>query len=133
METLVITCAADLPGLRRWHRLQLKDAADSECLAAVTLAATEAATNSLRFAAASCVEIGLTVGGGFVWVDVRDQGPGLTAPRARRIRRAPLTATRGRGLYLMRHLMDVLEVRSSDTGSSVHMGRRLCTSAAGAR
>lgn len=118
--------SADLRALREWLRGELSSCADRASVADVVVAAQEAATNSLRSRGAGRrpVKVHLTVDDDYVWVEVVDSGSGFTDADTACVR--PSTESiDGRGLYLMRSLMDVLEISSYPAGSRVRMGKRL--------
>jgi anti-sigma regulatory factor (Ser/Thr protein kinase) len=118
--------AEELRALRLWLREELSPRADERCVADVVVAVQEAVTNSLRSRGPGRrpVTVRLDLDDGYAWAEVVDSGPGMVdadtaAPR-------PSTeAVNGRGLYLMRSLMDVLEISSYPAGSRVRMGKRL--------
>ncbi len=106
--------------LRRW----LRDADGTEEDVAEILAATgEAAANAIEHSGIggrSPFEIAGTVDAGEVAITVRDTG---TWQEKR-------TEGRGRGLIMMRELMDSVDVTRSDAGTTVQMRRRLRVSSA---
>jgi len=51
--------------------------------------------------------------------EVSDDGPGMTDPARAGLERAPLSATDGRGLWIVRQLADDVEVRSGPDGTVV--------------
>ena len=116
----------DLCALRAWLRGMLAGRTDIASTADVVVATQEAVTNSLRAhgKAFRPVEVCLDVHDDYVWVEVKDKGRGFAtgdtwggAPS--------LDSDHGRGLFLMRSLMDVLEISSHPAGSRVRMGKRL--------
>jgi anti-sigma regulatory factor (Ser/Thr protein kinase) len=118
--------AGELQALREWLREELSARADERCVADVVVAVQEAVTNSLRSRGPGRrpVAVHLDLDDGYVWVEVVDSGPGLAD--ADTVGPRPSTdAVNGRGLYLMRSLMDVLEISSYPAGSRVRMGKRL--------
>ena len=125
--------ARDLSVLRRWLRDELSTHADPGCVADVVVATQEAVTNSLRSSGAGRrpVSVRLHLDDGYVWVDVEDCGPGFSVGDTGG-ERPSTEATGGRGLYLMRFLMDVLEISALPYGSRVRMGKRLSAAPAAA-
>jgi serine/threonine-protein kinase RsbW len=59
-----------------------------------------------------------------VYVEVRDHGRGFDAGRIRPDRTPDPLCPRGRGLFLIYHLMDDVEVRSGSGGTVVRMSKR---------
>ena len=118
------TC--DLPALRQWLREELSTHAGESCVADVVVATQEAVTNSLRSSDTSRrpVRVRLDLDGDYVWVEVVDSGGGFSMAEAWGQQPSP-EATSGRGLLLMRCLMDVLEISSRRAGARVRMGKRL--------
>lgn len=117
----------DLRVLREWLRERLSACADQSLVADVVVATQEAATNSLRSRGVRGrrpVKVHLTVNDEFVWVEVVDAGSGFGGADIA-CSRPSTESVSGRGLYLMRSLMDVLEISSRPAGSRVRMGKRL--------
>jgi PAS domain S-box-containing protein len=101
--------------LRRWLQ---HAGGDEQEIAEIVTACGEAATNAIEHAGAggsAPFELSGRVEGGAVWIEVRDQG----------IWRTPRTGDQGRGLSLMRALMDSVEVRPARDGTTVRLGRTL--------
>ena len=100
--------------LRRW--LRHADAADGE-IAEITTACGEAATNAIEHAGGGNAhfEISGHVAHREVEIDVRDFGRW----------REPREGDHGRGLSLMRALMDTVDVAPSPEGTTVRLRRRL--------
>lgn len=116
----------DLLALRQWLREELSTHAGAPCVADVVVATQEAVTNSLRSNGASrrAVRVRLDLDRDYVWVEVVDSGGGFSAAEAWGLQPSA-EATSGRGLLLMRSLMDVLEISSRPAGARVRMGKRL--------
>ena len=97
-------------------------------MADVVAATQEAVTNSLRSNGAGRrpVKVRLDLDGDYVWVEVISPGGSLSPAEAWDQQPSP-EATSGRGLLLMRSLMDVLEISSRPDGARVRMGKRLAT------
>jgi anti-sigma regulatory factor (Ser/Thr protein kinase) len=101
--------------LRRW--LRHADGSDQE-IAEITTACGEAATNAIEHAGAgggTPFEVVGTISDGEVDITVRDYGAW----------RAPRDGDQGRGLSLMRALMDSVELAPGQQGTSVRLRRRL--------
>jgi PAS domain S-box-containing protein len=99
--------------LRRWLR---HAGAGQRAIAEVTTACGEAATNAIEHSgAAGNFEISGRVGAGEIELTVRDRGHW----------RQPREGDQGRGLSLMRALMDTVEVMPSPGGTTVRLRRRL--------
>jgi anti-sigma regulatory factor (Ser/Thr protein kinase) len=62
-----------------------------------------------------------------VYVEVRDQGRGFDAGRIRPERAPDPLCPHGRGLFLIYHLMDDVQVRSSNGGTVVRMWKKTPT------
>jgi PAS domain S-box-containing protein len=101
--------------LRRWLR---HTGAGERAIAEITTACGEAATNAIEHAGAPGnppFEISGRIADGEIEIAVRDRGTW----------RQPREGDRGRGLSLMRALMDTVEVAPSPEGTTVRLGRRL--------
>jgi anti-sigma regulatory factor (Ser/Thr protein kinase) len=112
----------DLAPVRRLvERHALRTGLAAERVADLVLAASEIAANTLGHT---------TSGGTFhVWHDeeeifcqVHDQG-WITDPLAGRVRRPP--GSRGQGLFLVNHVCDLVELRTSQAGTTVRMHMNL--------
>jgi anti-sigma regulatory factor (Ser/Thr protein kinase) len=118
--------AEQLAVLRRTLERWLTEAgATDEEVYEITVACSEATTNAIEHAygpGRAEVEVVCSVEDGRVAVSVRDWGQWRDA-RGR---------DRGRGLYLMRELMDDVEVTHGDRGTLVAMRRRLAAATPGA-
>ncbi len=99
--------------LRRWLR---HAEADDRTIAEVATAAGEAATNAIEHSGvAANFELGGRIADGEVTLTIRDQGRW----------RQPREGDQGRGLSLMRALMDTVELMPSPEGTTVRLRRRL--------
>ena len=101
--------------LRGWLR---QNGVGDRDIAAITLAASEACANAIEHAYGpdeATFELRAHYGDGVIEVRVADAGHW----------RDPRGHDRGRGLELMRTYMDVVDVRPSDTGTTVFMSKRL--------
>lgn len=94
----------------------------ADVMADVVLAVQEAAKNSMHAGAGQPVDVAVWVRRQIVWVVVRDRGDGLVAEVSRSCPSA--WSTHGRGLYLMRSVMDSVAIDCTH-GTSVCMRRRI--------
>lgn len=126
LETQKLRHTGDLRALREWLRGELGAHAGEACVADVLVATQEAVTNSLKSNGAGRrpVKVRLDLDDDYVWVEVEDCGGGFATVDTWG-QRPSTEAPDGRGLYLMRSLMDVLEISSRPAGSRVRMGKRL--------
>jgi anti-sigma regulatory factor (Ser/Thr protein kinase) len=106
----------------RLRRYLAPPAVPAEVATAVVLALHEAAKNALRAGGRRPVEIAVWTEDELVWACVRDHGA-AGFPAAGSPGRPPVWQTHGRGLFLMRTLMDSVEIDSSD-GVTVFMSKR---------
>jgi serine/threonine-protein kinase RsbW len=110
--------------LATWMSAQGVGDADGESvLVAVTEAAANAIEHGYRSEASGPVEVEATLMDGALRVTVRDHGSW---------RDGVAGADRGRGMLLMRGLMDAVDVRREPTGTTVTMQRRVGRMAEGA-
>jgi anti-sigma regulatory factor (Ser/Thr protein kinase) len=135
--TTVATECTGTPGTFKWElrgdpellselRLQLRrylarSEVPADVAADVILSLHEAAKNALRADGGRPVEVLVWREGDLLRARVRDHGAGFQMARGQRCPRA--WQTRGRGLYLIRSLMDSVEVDCSD-GVTVSMSKR---------
>jgi anti-anti-sigma factor len=114
--------AAELATLRAGLRAWLAEVgAEAEEVADIVLACDEAAANAVEHAYLAGTSRDMTVVGsvasdGLLRIEVRDRG---------RWRATPAPGDRGRGIPLMRALMDAAEVMPGAEGCAVRMSRRL--------
>jgi anti-sigma regulatory factor (Ser/Thr protein kinase) len=78
---------------------------------------TELVTNAWQVGAPS-IEVWCWRDGGELGIQVDDDGPGLRDPLAG-YRRPKKAVTGGRGLWIARQMADILEIASSERGTSV--------------
>ena len=105
-----------------WLREHVRTKAEAAGLDAhrvddVLIAVNELCTNTIRHGGAGLLRSWLEPRA--LICEVRDRGR-ITDPLAGR-RRASLDATHGRGLYLVNQLADLVQLRSSETGSTVRL------------
>jgi PAS domain S-box-containing protein len=96
----------------------------------VLLAAAELCTNAVTASPGSPVVLDAWLDGDALGVEVRDGGPGLVLPVLRHDEIPDLDAEAGRGLYLVRALVDDLDAGADDGGAWVRFVKRAVTSAA---
>ena len=119
---------AALAELRATLRDYLAQHAVSSAAAAdVILSLQEAAKNAMRAGGGRPVSVSVWIKRDTINVRVRDHGAGFSVSAPRRCPRAWQTG--GRGLYVMRTLMDSVDIDCSN-GAMVLMRRRLSGSAA---
>ena len=106
-----------------------RQAVSSAAAADVILSLQEAAKNAMRASGGRPVRVTVWIRRDTVNVCVRDHGAGFSLSAPRRCPR--VWQTGGRGLYVMRTLMDSVEIDCSD-GAMVLMRRRLSSTAAAA-
>jgi anti-sigma regulatory factor (Ser/Thr protein kinase) len=110
-------------GLRRY----LRDHKVPEGIAGdVVLCVHEAAMNGMRFGGGR-VDVRVWLRNGRVVASVKDRGLGFSSQRPSLL---DLTATGGRGLYVIRYLMDQVAIDCSK-GTEVRMEKRLPTQCGG--
>ena len=126
LVTMSVRETGDLHAMRVMLHEALAGRADEIVIGDVLVATQEAVANSLRSTPhSSCaVKVRLRLDDDVVWVEVEDRGCWLPAAPATSARPSVET-THGRGLYLMRNLMDVVEISSRRAGSLVRMAKRL--------
>ena len=115
---------AALPLMRARMRVFLdRDALDEEFVEDVVLCVQEACKNAMRYSRSSAgILVRLTLDDCALCILVRDYGVGIGAD-ALAVAPAPL-AENGRGLYIIRRLMDELDVRVSE-GTELRMVKRV--------
>jgi anti-sigma regulatory factor (Ser/Thr protein kinase) len=114
-----VYAAADIPATRRTVAQYARTCGLSpERVEALTLAASELATNSVRHGGGGGT-VAMWVEGGAAVVEFSDAGR-MTDPLAGRFS-PDLTQDGGRGLYLVHQLCDLVQVRSSDVGTTVRI------------
>ena len=93
----------------------------ADVAADMILSLHEAAKNALRAAGGRPVEVLVWADGNLLRARVRDHGAGFRVAGGRRCPR--VWQTHGRGLYLMRSLMDSVDIDCSD-GVTISMSKR---------
>lgn len=86
-------------------------------LDAITLIATELATNAVRHGGGSG-QLQLWRSDGSVNLQVTDDGPGMDQPQEAGLRPVPLTTPGGRGLWIVRQISDHVDI-TADHGTTV--------------
>ena len=124
-ETSIVPTSASLPTVRHELESWLGEVGVSNAVAGdLVTAASELCTNAIR-AARSNVSLGARLEGQTLVMEVRDDGPGFQAELSDEAP-DPL-ADAGRGLFVVRQLVDVLWVESDpDAGGTIaRCGRRI--------
>ena len=125
---LVVDRPAQLTGFRRRLRTLLRERGlpDGE-REAIVLAADEALSNALQgcHVAACHIEVELSLIGDYVCLEVRDADERFRGACVDLIEAPDEGAEHGRGLYLMRTLMESLELVPRKRGTLVRMTKRL--------
>jgi anti-sigma regulatory factor (Ser/Thr protein kinase) len=80
--------------------------------------ATELATNAVRHGGGSG-RLRLWRDGDAIVCEVSDEGPGITMPHQVGTKPVPLNTDGGRGLWLVRHFTDSLEIVNNHPGTTV--------------
>lgn len=122
--------AMRVPEIRAFVGTFLADVrAPVELSGEVLLATGEAAANANRHGkrveGRSEIRVQCSLASTTVTVTIADDGPGFDPARIESADLPDRFASGGRGLYLMRELMDDVEVESSPSGTSITMHRRL--------
>jgi anti-sigma regulatory factor (Ser/Thr protein kinase) len=116
---LVLTGSEDLTRVRAFvARHAVGAGLTSRRIEDVVLAANEMATNSLRYGGGR-VEVRLWSEGDSLLLDFSDQGH-IEEPMVGRYRPAP-DGLGGRGFWLANHLCDLVQIRSSESGTVVRL------------
>ena len=120
LEVAVPAEARELATLRRRHSGWLRDSGVDSTADEVILASSEAAANCVEHAYRGRdpgeITLRARMTGGVVALEIRDTG---------RWRAAPAPGDRGRGLGMMRAIMDEVRVRTDPGGTVVRMSKRL--------
>jgi two-component sensor histidine kinase len=99
--TLELSVDPRAPGRVRRSMEELRRRLDPDVIDTITFLVNELVTNSVKFAGGGAIEVRVNrTGPGSIRVDVLDDGPGFIPSRDR----PPLTATSGRGLFLVESL-----------------------------
>ena len=91
----------------------------------IVLCADEALINAVAHAAGSPVGVFAELRGDHFTLDVSDGGPGFDPSQIDSDAEPDLMGEHGRGLFLIRKLMDDLEILSDEHGTTLHMEREL--------
>lgn len=128
LETAYPPQSASAAQMRRALRDYLAaQALDAAVVCDVVLAADEAFINAVGHAEAADDHIRVTacVSNGEALVEIQDGGSGFTLSRSEAPPVPDVRRVRGRGVFLMRSLMDEVSVRSGRRGTTVRMVRHL--------
>ena len=100
---------------------------DIDCAATrlIVLCADEALINAVAHAAGSPVGVFADLRDDHFTLEVSDGGPGFDASQIDSDAQPDLMGEHGRGLFLIRTLMDDLEILSDEHGTTLHMERAL--------
>lgn len=110
---------AELPALRERIRGMAERTGFADRAADLTLAMAELIANAQEHGAAP-VDVEVWADGRLV-VEVRDRGTGLDRDTVWRSHPPSPHGRRGRGLWIVRQLMDVVLVRSGPDGTTIHV------------
>ena len=99
----------------------------------IVLCADEALINAVAHAAGSPVGVFADLRDDHFTLEVSDGGPGFDPSQMDGLGEPDLMSEHGRGLFLIRNLMDGLEILSDEHGTTLHMERRLPGTAHGSR
>jgi Anti-sigma regulatory factor (Ser/Thr protein kinase) len=91
----------------------------------IVLCADEALINAVAHAAGSPVGVFADLRDDHVTLEVSDGGPGFDPSQIDSDAEPDLMGEHGRGLFLIRNLMDDLEILSDEHGTTLHMERNL--------
>ena len=89
----------------------------------IVLCADEALINAVAHAAGSPVGVFADLRDDHLTLEVSDGGPGFDSSQIQCHAEPDLMGEHGRGLFLIRSLMDNLEIHSSQNGTTLHMER----------
>ena len=133
VELTVKPSARQVAEVRRAAR-QALDAVPGPVVDDVLLALDEAVSNAVRHGseAGRPIEVRLAVGGGWIELSVRDQGPTPRLPPLPRSSPTPL-APGGRGLWLILQLVDEVRLERAGEGVRLWLRRRAAGGAAARR
>ncbi|MGZ4626779.1 MAG: anti-sigma factor RsbA family regulatory protein [Kineosporiaceae bacterium] len=110
----------DVPAVRHTVRSFARTCGvPEETAEALQLAASELATNSIRHGGGTGT-VAMWTGPGAVVVEFTDGGRGLAEPLAGRLP-PPVDHVSGRGLFLVNQLCDLVQLRASDSGTTVRV------------
>jgi serine/threonine-protein kinase RsbW len=98
---------------------------DEAATQGIVLCADEALINAVAHASGSPVGVFADLRGDRFTLEVSDGGPGFDASQIDGDAEPDLMGEHGRGLFLIRNLMDDLEILSDDHGTTLHMERDL--------
>jgi anti-sigma regulatory factor (Ser/Thr protein kinase) len=128
LETAYPPRSASAAQMRRALRSYLSEQAlDATVVCDVVLAADEAFINAVGHAEAAddLIRVTARVSEGEASVEIRDGGGGFTLRRSEPPSVPDVRRVRGRGVFLMKSLMDEVSVRSGRAGTTVRMVRHL--------
>lgn len=121
---------ACVPQLRRHvreflHKLRIDPSTTYDILLATDEAASNAVAHGQDLDGNGLVRLRCSTEGPCVVVAISDEGPGFD-PEAVQMHRMPsLTSQGGRGLFLVKELMDDVQIDASETGTVIEMKREV--------
>ena len=126
MQLMIPPSPAHLAGLRRAARASLREV-PSEVAEEVVLAVDEAATNAILYGAGAGqpVEVAVQVKADWVEATILDHGPALPPPPRSAGGDTEALGTHGRGLRLLRRLVDEVRLERVKRGTRVTLRRRV--------
>ena len=124
MQLMIPPSPAHLAGLRRAARASLRDV-PSEVAEEVVLAVDEAATNAILYGSGEGQPVEVAVGVKADWVEatVLDHGPALPPPPRLAGGDTEALGAHGRGLWLLRRLVDEVRLEPVRRGTRVTLRR----------
>jgi anti-sigma regulatory factor (Ser/Thr protein kinase) len=127
MQLTIPPSPAHLAGLRRAARASLREEVSSEVAEEVVLAVDEAATNAILYGsgAGRPVEVAVQVKTDWVEATVLDHGPAPPPPPRLAGGDPEALGTHGRGLWLLRRLVDEVRLERVRRGTRVTLRRRV--------
>ena len=111
---------------------------DDDQIMQISMAVREGAVNAVlhgnAYAAEKKVTLGFETTGDELIITIRDQGPGMDLSKIPNpLAPENLLKTSGRGIFLMRSFMDVVEIRPSATGTELKLIKRVHGPTAGGK
>jgi anti-sigma regulatory factor (Ser/Thr protein kinase) len=124
MQLTIAPSPANLAGLRRAAEASLRDVS-SEVAEEVVLAVNEAATNAILYGSGGGHPVEVAVGVKADWVEatVLDHGPALPPPSLLEGGDPEAQGAHGRGLWLLRRLVDEVRLERVKLGTRVTLRR----------
>jgi anti-sigma regulatory factor (Ser/Thr protein kinase) len=117
-DTATVEQAFERDGLSAVRAVVAAFGASTAWVQQMVLIANELASNAVSYAGGRG-RLRLWRDGQDVYCQIVDRGPGLADPDVAGTRRPPAQATGGRGLWIVRHLCDHLDIASSPHGTTI--------------